>query len=119
MTGSRILVVEDDASLREVLAEILSEEGYRVQCAANGAEALALLEGTGAPDLILLDLMMPVMNGWELSRSLRADPRLARVPLVVLSARGSASPGAVPEADAFLAKPFDAARLLQTVSRLL
>jgi CheY-like chemotaxis protein len=58
------------------------------------------------------------MNGWELGRALRADPRLSEIPLVVVSARGSASAGAVPDADAFLAKPFDAVRLLDTVGRL-
>jgi CheY-like chemotaxis protein len=118
MAGPRILIVEDDAALREILSEILLEEGYRVECAANGADALALLQEIGAPDLILLDLMMPVMSGWELRTQLRADPRLADVPVLVLSGRGGASPGAAPEADAFLGKPFDAARLLATVGRL-
>jgi len=118
MFRSRILLVEDDAPLRETLTEILGEEGYEVASAANGAEALALLEAADAPSLILLDLMMPVMNGWELHLALRADPRLAEIPVVVLSARAGVSGGALPDAAAFLAKPFDAARLLDTVGRL-
>ncbi len=117
MTPARILLVEDDTAIRETIAELLSDEGYRVTSAANGAEALALLEASDAPSLILLDLMMPVMNGWELRRALHDDPRLASVPVVVISASRDAE-SRTADAAAFLAKPFDAGRLLDTVGRL-
>jgi CheY-like chemotaxis protein len=117
MDPARILLVEDDFAIRETIAELLAEEGYRVTSAANGAEALAMLDESDAPGLILLDLMMPVMNGWEFRRALRDDPRLARIPVVVISASRGAEPRASVDADAFLAKPFDATHLLDTVSR--
>lgn len=118
MAPPRILLVEDDTAIRETMSELLAEEGYRVTTAANGAEALELLDASDAPSLILLDLMMPVMNGFELRRALRSDPRLADIPVVVISASRDAERRATVEADAFLAKPFDATRLLDTVGRL-
>jgi CheY-like chemotaxis protein len=108
-THARILVVEDDPSIREALAELLTEEGYAVASAANGAEALALLELEAPPSLILLDLMMPVMDGWAFRSAQRRDPRLSRIPVLVLSASrvGDGGPEAELAADAFLQKPFD------------
>jgi CheY-like chemotaxis protein len=118
MIPARILLVEDDTAIRETIAELLCDEGYRVTSAANGAEALELLEASDAPSLILLDLMMPVMNGWELQRALHRDPRLSSIPVVVISASRDAEPRLPTDAAAFLAKPFDAGRLLDTVGRL-
>jgi CheY-like chemotaxis protein len=114
----RILLVEDDHAIRETIAELLEEEGYGVTCAANGAEALELLSAPEVPSLILLDLMMPVMTGWELREALREDPRLASIPVVVISASRSSETADGIEAAAYLAKPFDALRLLDTVGRL-
>jgi CheY-like chemotaxis protein len=118
MEPRRILLVEDDAAIRETIAELLEEEGYRVASAANGAEALELLSAPELPSVILLDLMMPVMSGWELHEALQDDPRLASIPVVVISASRSTERLAPIEAAAFLAKPFDATRLLDTVGRL-
>lgn len=116
MAGT-ILLVEDDYAIRQTIAELLEEEGYRVRSAANGAEALELIDASGAPSLVLLDLMMPVMNGWEFRRAMQADPRLAAVPVIVLSASRGFEPRAPLAADAFIAKPFEADRLLEAVSR--
>ena len=82
-----VLVVEDEADWREALATVLEDARYDVLCAANGAEALRVLEQhQGRCDVILLDLMMPVMNGWDFrSRQLR-DPLLADIPVLLMSA---------------------------------
>ncbi|BDG04041.1 response regulator [Anaeromyxobacter oryzae] len=117
---ARILLVEDDLSIRETIAELLAEEGYAVTCAANGAEALDLLSSDAAPSLILLDLMMPVMDGWAFRSAQRRDPRLASIPVLVLSAGHGGDSVAVAGlgVDAFLAKPFDLDTLVSTVHRL-
>ncbi|MDI1479138.1 response regulator [Polyangium sp. y55x31] len=84
-----MLVVDDDEDLRRTVTMVLAEEGYRVLEAANGAEALSRLHDGPLPDVILLDLMMPVMNGEQFRRAQQADPLLARVPVVVMTAAGS------------------------------
>jgi two-component system response regulator MprA len=81
----RVLVVEDNTDLRDLLADALTDAGYDVEKVANGAEALACIE-TWLPDAILLDLMLPVMDGAELLRIRRERPFLARVPVMVLTA---------------------------------
>jgi CheY-like chemotaxis protein len=80
-----ILLIEDEPDLRTDLAYLLEDEGYRVRTAAHGAEALALLEGGARPAVILLDLMMPVMDGWETRAHLRARAALSNIPVVILS----------------------------------
>jgi CheY-like chemotaxis protein len=117
---ARILVVEDDIAIRQTLAELLADEGFEVACASNGAEALDHLSCSAAPSLILLDLAMPVMDGWKFRSAQREDPRLARIPTVVVSASHSADRRCVEELapDAFLAKPFDLDSLMSTIHRL-
>ena len=83
-----VLVVDDDADIRDALCELLEDEGYRAISAANGQEALANLSTGELPCVILLDLMMPVMDGWEFRRRQQEDPRLAQVPVVVITAAG-------------------------------
>jgi two-component system, OmpR family, response regulator CpxR len=107
-----VLVVDDDDSIREVIAEVLRDEGYDVSCAANGEQALTEMRKDRRPDLVLLDLMMPVMSGWELLELLEVTPELSQIPVVVVSAMSA--PGAWES----LAKPIDLDRLLATVSRL-
>lgn len=82
-----ILIIEDDLEIREVLKEILSVSSYDVQTVSNGKLALEhLQQAMKLPDLILLDLMMPVMNGWEFSKEIQKDPKLSRIPVILLSA---------------------------------
>lgn len=107
-----VLVVDDDQAIREVIAEVLRDEGYEVVCAENGVQALDELRKNRRPDLVLLDLMMPVMSGWEVLEEIQGDDQLARIPVVVVSAMNA------PGVREHLAKPIDLERLLDTVGRL-
>ncbi len=115
-TSCPVLIVEDDADLREMMAQLLSLEGFRTEAVENGRDALQYLERGGRPELILLDLMMPVMDGWEFRRRQMQDPALATVPVVVLSALDPARASELGGA-AFLKKPLDFDRLLELVRR--
>lgn len=86
MHPHRILIVDDDADIRESLADVLELEGFSVVCAANGREALDYLARSEPPCMILLDLMMPIMDGWQFLVEQRRDPSIARIPVVVISA---------------------------------
>jgi CheY-like chemotaxis protein len=112
-----ILLVEDDPATREAVVELLQSEGYAVRSAANGRQALEVLARSEPPRLILLDLMMPVMDGWQFLAELRRDEdsRARRTPVVLLSGLGFIR-GAAGVAD-FLRKPIDAAALLECVRR--
>jgi CheY-like chemotaxis protein len=109
-----VLLVEDDEGIRESVADSLRFEGYDVAVAANGVEALAWLDAGGAPSMVLLDLVMPVMDGAELLARLRQ--RSEQVPVVVMTAALGAGPAAA-SAEAVLAKPFDLDDLLELVER--
>jgi len=112
-----IMIIEDDESIRDMLGECLTDEGYQVLSARHGQDALAQLRGGGQlPDLILLDLAMPIMNGWEFLEVQRADAWLARIPVVVLSADRSLQSNPVPGSSAALAKPIDVDVLLDLVA---
>jgi CheY-like chemotaxis protein len=84
-----VLLIEDDADLRESLAEVLANKGYEVKTAIHGEAALEALREGDLPSVILLDLMMPVMNGWEFRLQQLSDPRLAAIPTVIMSAVAS------------------------------
>lgn len=116
MAAGRILLVDDDASIREGVAEGLAFEGYRTEGVSNGQEALDWLDREGLPAMVLLDLLMPVMNGAQLLERLRADPRWASVPAVLMSA-AIPSREALSRADAYLAKPFDLEDVVAAVTR--
>jgi two-component system chemotaxis response regulator CheY len=111
-----ILVVDDDSDGREALCDLLEMLGYRVECLRNGQEALNYLhEVSLRPRLILLDLYMPVMDGWEFMRRLQDDPAIADLPVVVLSALDR------PHADharTVLQKPVDVRLLMDTVTQI-
>lgn len=109
----RLLLVDDDDFLREALEEALTYEGHEIATASHGAEALELLEGGLAPDAVLLDLMMPVLDGWGFVDRQRADPRWASIPVLVLTAMGTL-PRPI-AARAVLHKPFRIEALLDVL----
>jgi len=115
----RVLVVDDDRDLRELLAAMLTSAGFEVLTAENGAAALSVLR-TVIPDLIVLDLMMPVMNGWQFREAQSAVPDYSRIPVVCLSghhaARHQASTLGI---TACVVKPFEIDELLGVVQRCL
>jgi CheY-like chemotaxis protein len=113
-TSTRVLIVEDDADIREALHELLEMAGYDASEAANGLEGLAAAR-RAPPDLIVLDLMMPVMDGWQFRRAQRSDPALASIPVIAISASG---PSSSIDADTYLEKPFALDRLVAEVARL-
>ena len=115
-----ILVVDDDVDALEAMRFVLEGAGYDVVTAANGEEALRYLQGRGAPGLILLDLMMPVMNGWTFLAHVESDPRLGTIPIVVLSG------GMLREAEVaslgvaeYLEKPVEISTLFPVIRRYL
>lgn len=110
-----ILVVDDDIDLRDVVCDVLRHAGYPVVAASNGREALEQLAREPSIRLVLLDLMMPVMNGWEFRAAQRARPELASIPTVVLTAAADLSRTPV-EATAVLQKPVSVKKLLEVVS---
>jgi len=113
-----VLVVEDDAGIRTVLADALGDEGFCVRSAAHGRDALAVLEHWH-PDLIVTDLSMPVMDGWAFREEIRRRPQVADIPVVVLSAgRWERVRIDGLDAAAFLAKPCDLDALVATIRRV-
>lgn len=115
MTQSQILVVDDDPSILTTLAEFLDMEGYTVQTASNGAEALKTVERS-QPALVLLDMRMPVLDGWGFAQALRAQGR--RLPIMVMTAAQDARQWAEEVGAAgYLAKPFDLMEVLSAVER--
>jgi CheY-like chemotaxis protein len=110
------LVVEDDTDTRDLIAEVLREDGYQVMVAAHGREALGAVHALAMlPSIILLDLMMPIMNGWQFLDERSHDPALASVPVVVLSADPTRQLAAQQGVVAVIGKPFDLTRLLRMV----
>src|ERR1019366_3238301 len=117
-SGRTLLVVEDDADIREALAGLLKMEGFLVTGCSNGREALDWLRVSPKPDLILLDLMMPVMDGWQFRVVQKDDPELATIPVLALSADSTPKAAAI-DAEAYLKKPVDYDTLIETIDRLL
>jgi CheY-like chemotaxis protein len=116
--GVGILIVEDDDDSRTILRDFLDAHGYPVLTARHGQDALDYLRGFAAPCLILLDLRMPVMDGWAFRRALLADPLLATIPVVAVSAAHpmELARWPLPFTD-YLQKPFDFDALLRAVKR--
>jgi len=118
-SGRNVLVVDDDAALRNTLVEILEEEGYRATSASNGMEALELLRtSTARPRVILLDMMMPVMDGWAFRAEQRRDPLLSEIPVVIFSAQGNVKDMASQvSASAYLKKPLLLKEVLEMIEK--
>ena len=114
----RVLIVEDDFDIRDVLGVQLRRQGYDVLEAEDGEEALAILhrEGGALPDVILLDLMMPRVDGWAFCERRQSDPRLASIPIILMSAFGDRAQ--LPPASAFLTKPFEVDDLTALLDRV-
>ena len=117
MTKARVTVIEDDTDLREAICVMLRYEGYEASGFSNAREAIHRLEGGHQSDVILLDLMMPVMNGWEFCEYRAESATLARVPVIVVTARQSATPP-IGVSDVLL-KPFDPDGLQDAIGRAL
>ncbi len=117
LASDQVLVVDDDVHIRYAVVDALEDEGYRALCASNGAEALQVLrEMPNPPALILLDLMMPVMDGWQFRAQQQRDPLLSKIPVVVVSAIGNGTGEAFQvSASAYLKKPFLIQDLVATV----
>jgi DNA-binding response OmpR family regulator len=117
----RVLIVEDEDSILLSLQFLLDKEGYAVDTARDGATALRLIEGQ-PPDLVLLDVMLPVIDGFEVCRSIRAMPGLSGTRIMMVTARGreaEISRGLALGADAYLTKPFSTRELMDKVRSLL
>lgn len=114
-----ILLIEDDDTIREVIQEALQTEGYSVRTAIHGREALALISAGIEPCLILLDLMLPVMSGWEFLDILRkhSDPTISKLPVIIMSAAGNAALTAVEKAQGYVQKPLDLEVLFKEVEK--
>jgi CheY-like chemotaxis protein len=112
-----VLLVDDDGALRETAAEVLRLAGFDVTTAANGAEALAIL-ARGPVGAILLDLRMPVLDGWSFLRHRASDPDLSATPVIILSGEPLDTAVAA-SADLWLTKPFDESGLIAAVARAL
>jgi CheY-like chemotaxis protein len=113
----RVLVVEDHDDSREMLEELLSEQGFSVESAVNGLKALERLLRPPRPDVVLLDLMMPVMTGWDLMARVEQEPSLRGLPVVIVSGAGTTRP-APRGILASIPKPLDLALLMETLERL-
>jgi DNA-binding response OmpR family regulator len=115
----RILVVDDDALIRDTLATALGDEGYAVRVAPDGRTALSSI-GNWRPDLIVLDLMMPVMNGVEFRTAQRSAADTAQIPVIILSAAHEVqSRAASLDPAAVFTKPFDLGALLDAIASVL
>jgi twitching motility two-component system response regulator PilH len=118
---SRVLVVEDSVTQREMITDLLKGSGLSVSIATDGVEALEHIEGH-RPDLVVLDIVMPRMNGYEVCRRIKADPKTQNVPVVMCSSKGEEFDrywGMKQGADAYIAKPFQPTELVGTVKQLL
>ena len=114
-----ILVVEDDPDLGQLVAEVLESAGYRTAVAGNGAEALDRLQTIEHPDLILLDMMMPVMDGWKFHEEQQKVPAFASIPVITVTADGNARGKAASiQAAGYVTKPVTIDSLLDEVERV-
>jgi CheY-like chemotaxis protein len=115
---SLVLVVDDDDDTRNCVCSVLEAEGYGVASARNGREALDFLAGSARPNLVLLDLMMPVMSGWDVLEALKKTPALASLPVVVFTAAGEPTVSDRGLRKPVLRKPIDLDLLLDMITKI-
>ncbi|MBV8887718.1 MAG: response regulator transcription factor [Chroococcidiopsidaceae cyanobacterium CP_BM_RX_35] len=119
--SARLLLVDDEPGLREAVKDYLQESGFAVQVASNAREGWELMQ-QNTPDLVISDIMMPVVDGYQFLKQLREDPRFKALPVVLLTAKGMTSDriqGYQARCDAYLPKPFDPDELVAIVENLL
>lgn len=122
-----ILIVDDEQSLVTIMKFILEKAGHRIREAYNGQEALEALgvappnPSVPLPDLVILDVMMPIVDGYTVAVAMRSDPRAARVPLLIITAKSDMRPHfeEIPAVAGFFVKPFDPKELRETVAKVL
>ncbi len=120
--GIRVLIAEDEAHIVESLSFILAREGYEIISAADGEAALARLRNRHPPDLMILDVMLPLRNGFEVLKAVRSDERLRRLPVLMLTAKVQPHDRALAEeigVDAYVTKPFSNREVVEQVRRLI
>ena len=119
--GFTILVVDDEPPLLRLLEFLLQRQGYQVLTATDGVAAMEILQ-TVRPDLLVLDVMMPRMDGYQVAEAVRADARLAEIPIIMLTAKAQdedEEQGRIAGADVYLTKPFEPDALAERISRFL
>ncbi|WP_330202885.1 response regulator transcription factor [Cyanobacterium sp. Dongsha4] len=118
---STVLLVEDSIPTRKMIAEILTKQGFNVEVATDGIQALEVLPNL-RPDLVILDIIMPKMNGYEVCRKIKSDPQTKDVPVIICSSKGEDFDrywGIKQGADAYIAKPFREKELIATIKQFL
>ena len=118
--GKRVVLVEDETNIAEAIRFVLSNEGWRVEMLANGDNAVEVIR-KAVPDLVMLDVMLPGRSGFDILHDLRADPALAGLPILMLTARGQARDREMAEragVSRFMTKPFSNAEMLDAVRDL-
>ncbi|MBC6937161.1 MAG: DNA-binding response regulator [Chloroflexi bacterium] len=122
MTSVRVVCIEDESEMIDLVRLILSREGYEVIGASGGAKGLETVEDL-MPDLVLLDLMMPDMDGWEVYQRLKANPNTRNIPVIVVTARAQSIDKVlglhIAKVDDYITKPFGPAELLKSIERVL
>jgi CheY-like chemotaxis protein len=119
MTHGPILIVDDDVDIREVLVEALEDQGFEVVSAADGQEALTVVRGlTAPPSAILLDLMMPVMNGYEFLEQRRNDAVLASIPVAIITAGHGVDRDRLENVASIMRKPLDLPKLVDMLHEM-
>jgi len=122
MAQKRILIVDDEPHITELIRVNLDAAGYDVTCAANGREAIERIDAA-RPDLLIVDVMMPEMDGWELCKTIKDDPEMDGIRLIMLTARDTDRDRLIGRdifgVDEYVTKPFDVLRLTDLCSRLL
>jgi len=119
--SKRILIVEDQEDLRGVLHDLLSGSGYAVIEAADGQEGVAKAKSE-RPDLILMDIQMPILDGYEATRQIKADPTLAKMPIIAVSSfamKGDEEKARKAGCDHYVTKPYSPLQLLRTIRGVL